>query len=193
MIVACPAGVLPRFIEILPGQYFDAETGLHQNWWRDYDPSLGRYLQFDPIGLDGGINGYVYAMANPLRYIDPLGQEVRTCCGMTSAYPLPQVMTGLECMSKCLDTTIFMSSGWRTDVQNSAEPGSARKSQHLLGLAADVHVPPSKEKIRAAAAECGFFVLPKRYPNRVHIDLRDGRMPKSEPDSCKCEQIRKGP
>jgi RHS repeat-associated protein len=33
-----------------PGQYMDAETGLHQNWFRDYDPKLGRYTQVDPLG-----------------------------------------------------------------------------------------------------------------------------------------------
>ena len=37
-----------------PGQWFQSETGLHQNWMRDYDPTLGRYIQADPLGLVDG-------------------------------------------------------------------------------------------------------------------------------------------
>jgi RHS repeat-associated protein len=57
----------------LPGQYFDAETGLHYNYFRDYDPSIGRYIQSDPIGLAGGLNTYGYVDSNPLRWSDPKG------------------------------------------------------------------------------------------------------------------------
>jgi RHS repeat-associated protein len=42
-----------------PGQYYDAETGLHYNYFRDYDPAIGKYKQADPIGLAGGSNLYV--------------------------------------------------------------------------------------------------------------------------------------
>ena len=56
-----------------PGQYFDQETGLHNNWHRFYDPRTGRYLTPDPIGLAGGINLYSYARNNPTSWVDPYG------------------------------------------------------------------------------------------------------------------------
>jgi len=59
------------------GQYFDEETGLHYNYFRYYDPKAGRYLAPDPIGLEGGINLFVYVLNDPVNKIDPLGLEIR--------------------------------------------------------------------------------------------------------------------
>ena len=58
-----------------PGQYFDAETGLHHNGARDYDPKIGRYIQSDPIALSGGLNTYAYAGLSPTNKSDPRGLD----------------------------------------------------------------------------------------------------------------------
>ncbi|MCB2129156.1 MAG: RHS repeat-associated core domain-containing protein [Rhodobacteraceae bacterium] len=58
-----------------PGQWFQAESGLHQNWMRDYDPTTGRYIEADPLGLVDGASIYGYVRQNPGRYIDPFGLE----------------------------------------------------------------------------------------------------------------------
>jgi RHS repeat-associated protein len=67
----------PRF----PGQYFDTETGLDYNYFRDFEPSIGRYVESDPIGLDGGIDTYLYTLGDPLGTFDPDGQNpmLRLC------------------------------------------------------------------------------------------------------------------
>lgn len=60
-----------------PGQYHDAETGLQYNYFRDYDPATGRYVQSDPIGLHGGFNTYAYVKSDPLALADPFGLDSR--------------------------------------------------------------------------------------------------------------------
>jgi RHS repeat-associated protein len=62
-----------------PGQQFDGIVGLHYNYFRDFDPAVGRYIESDPIGLNGGRNTYVYVLGNPVSNYDALG--LKTCQG----------------------------------------------------------------------------------------------------------------
>lgn len=79
----------------LPGQYFDRETNTNYNYYRDYDPSTGRYIESDPIGLNGGINTYGYVGGNPLSYVDPSGLVPNPAEGACLGGPNPICIGGV--------------------------------------------------------------------------------------------------
>jgi len=59
-----------------PGQLHDPETGLSYNYFRSYEPGVGRYVESDPTGLRGGLNIYAYADSNPVVLVDPEGLQI---------------------------------------------------------------------------------------------------------------------
>ncbi|MEW6708165.1 MAG: RHS repeat-associated core domain-containing protein, partial [Pseudomonadota bacterium] len=73
----------------LPGQWEDEESGLYYNDQRYYDPEAGRYISPDPLGLEGGLNGYAYVGNNPLGYSDPLGLILFAFDGTNNSDPPP--------------------------------------------------------------------------------------------------------
>jgi RHS repeat-associated protein len=83
-----------------PGQYFSQETGLHYNFFRDYDSQTGRYVESDPVGLAAGINTYGYTKQNPVSRSDPDGQGIEL--GII-IIPVAAVVGGLYCYKKGLD------------------------------------------------------------------------------------------
>lgn len=79
-----------------PGQYFDAETALNYNYFRDYEPGTGRYVESDPVGLVGGVDIYDYALnqsflLHDLHGLAPCGKD---CCKN-------QNFNGAEAVTKC--------------------------------------------------------------------------------------------
>lgn len=78
---------------LFPGQYEDAETGLNYNYFRSYDASIGRYVQSDPVGVNGGLNLYSYVNGSPLLQSDRYGLAPAPIC------------KGTDCVSPPFDPT----------------------------------------------------------------------------------------
>ncbi|MCE4554265.1 Ig-like domain repeat protein [Roseateles cellulosilyticus] len=109
----------------LPGQIEDAETGLHYNYRRYYDPATGRYITADPVGLDGGTNRYRYADADPANLTDPTGEII------------PAAAAYASCVAECMleDAAVSTLGGECNDVGGSAKSCAASCLLGPLGRA----------------------------------------------------------
>ena len=101
-----PTGTL-EFNLRFAGQYFDNETGTHYNINRDYNPVTGRYIQSDPIGLDGGISTFAYVNGNPVMMVDLEG-----LCGGSDSPKIGRLTT-------CDETSAFATTKESNDLYNA--------------------------------------------------------------------------
>lgn len=86
-----------------PGQYYDQETGLAYNLYRDYDATTGRYVESDPIGLHGGLNTYTYVDNNPLGDFDSSGRMGNLKAALECAKAEKEYWDAKkECQNQCI-------------------------------------------------------------------------------------------
>ena len=115
-------------MRILPGQVFDAESGLFQNHHREYQNLTGKYTQVDPLGFKGGdFSLYSYAGGNPLKYIDPRGESLGAVVFTATGFGIMiagTIWLVQDCVKKC-DTNCPIAGG-------GAEAQDYARNRHIL-------------------------------------------------------------
>jgi RHS repeat-associated protein len=112
-----------------PGQYFDRETGLHYNWHRDYDASVGRYVSSDPMGLEGGINTYSYVGSVPTMAVDSKGLQAAQAAQLLIRYGAPLLAGVALEASRPRNMTRLEERQFDRDCVNAEDPCRALKDE----------------------------------------------------------------
>jgi RHS repeat-associated protein len=127
-----------------PGQYFDAETGLHYNWHRYYDSDTGKYLRSDPVGFLGGdLNLSAYSSNNPINGIDPLGlQQYNAATAyhlLHHGYRPPQMPKRADKPKEDSGTYDQKYEFWTTEKLSSCEVNGVNKCRVLYNTEIEIH------------------------------------------------------
>jgi RHS repeat-associated protein len=140
-----------------PGQIFEAESGKSHNYFRDYDPSIGRYVESDPIGLKGSLDTYGYVGANPNSGRDLYGLK---------SYPLPKSKAGVRACAQQAALNVWIASqSWSFGTPNKDKtPWNAML--HCVGSC-------------EIGNRCGLGVsFAAGFYHEIYDDSRPGRIPK---------------
>jgi RHS repeat-associated protein len=164
-------GGLGTFIYNLryPGQYYDSETGLNYNYFRDYDPQTGRYVESDPIGLQGGsYSAYAYADDMPTSIFDPLGLwglgdplpqgMVDSVTGFGDAFLIPQAVRAAFDLNGSIDQC---STAYKAGEITGTIWGLLAAGAEPLALAADRTALNANQYFRIGLGRWGKDMVPR--------------------------------
>jgi RHS repeat-associated protein len=147
-----------------PGQLFDGQAGLHYNFGREFDPAVGRFVESDPIGMESGVNTYLYVDADPLRFIDPYGLwKVKGPDVPDPNTVNPLLYVFLNCVQRCYG------SPWQLVVTATTNGHSA--GAHVRGTAVDFRLPEGAvgaDNAVCCSLSCGARYVQDeyRYPSK---------------------------
>ena len=143
-----------------PGQVFDQETGLHYNYFRDYDPKAGRYVESDPIGLKAGVNTYGYVNQRPTRNIDPMGLSAAAATSGfgQAAKPMPWMAIRAAIVQGCTKNPIACAGAagfgagtafYHSNTDRVQSWADSIFGDPFLPLASSKYLSPTKSKARS--------------------------------------------
>ncbi len=161
-----------------PGQYFDAETGNHYNYFRDYNPVIGRYIEADPIGIKEGNNHiFVYAKNNPLNNADRSGLfSYNTDDPMITGRLQPDIEAKVSYIEICLATDLVVTGGWEGGHSGGALGPHGRSEAVDFSFARNPQLRGMKDKFMCCAKRAGFnFGQYEPRPPHFHIQIGTGR------------------
>jgi RHS repeat-associated protein len=184
-----------------PGQYYDGETGLAQNWQRDYSPRLGRYNEPAPASLLVQQALYPYVSSDPTGFFDTDGLQEQCCYSYQQHKPkLPTLGQDMASVMDCIQAC-YGCEGLTITSTSAVSPQHPAGTPHTEGLACDIHYPSKPKKALCCAAACGvqYAQDEKEHPSphstgsHLHIQITIGKhggrgdLPPGRPTPSSCK------
>jgi RHS repeat-associated protein len=181
-----------------PGQYFDKETNLSYNYFRDYDSSIGRYIQPDPLGVVTTSDStstmslnhlFAYVTSNPVSFSDPLGLFKYNAPPPRTVPVSPAMEAKVVCLENCLGVQLVITGG-------AEQKGHSQGSRHYSGQAVDFGfnsnpgIRSRNKEFFCCALQCGFDYGQTEGGKGPHYHLQTVSglgVPRIPQDACMCK------